>query len=104
MKSLLLSFLLLLSVAVGASGNANASFRASRVSGTAPMAVFFEPFATASTTYRWDFGNGYRAPDKEPTATYLKPGIYIVKLLVQNGAQTDSSFMSIEVHAREEIQ
>jgi PKD repeat protein len=102
MKSLFLFFILLLSRAAGASGNGSGNFRASKTSGTTPLAVFLEPYGYASTSYRWDFGNGFTSTDKEPTATFLKPGTYVIKLLVNNGAQRDSSFMCIEVKARED--
>jgi PKD repeat protein len=95
MKSFFVFFILLLSVAADAS--TNGGFKASKASGTTPLKISFKPFEYPATSYRWDFGNGLTSDDKEPTATFSKPGTYVIKLLVNNGAEKDSSFMSIEV-------
>ena len=64
-----------------------------------PEAITFTNLTTGpgTVTYKWDFGNGNTSLLKEPTAMFVNPGNYTVKLVVNNGAAIDSSFMSIQV-------
>jgi hypothetical protein len=95
MKSILILFILFFSLVAWAA--TNSGFRAIEEPGTSSHKVSFRPFEDTATSYHWDFGNGVTSADKEPTATFSKPGNYIIKLMVDNGAERDSSFMSIEV-------
>lgn len=43
-----------------------------------------------ANAYLWEFGDGNSSVDENPTHRYLSPGIYTVKLTVQNGFGSDS--------------
>jgi PKD repeat protein len=69
------------------------NFSTSRIEGQAPLNIQFADESTGNpSTWRWDFQNDgvYDAEIQNPTFTYEKPGIYSVKLLVQNSAHADS--------------
>jgi PKD repeat protein len=56
-------------------------FRASPITGPAPLTVKFQNFSTGnSIRYLWDFGDGGTSVDMAPTHTYLEEGSYTVKL------------------------
>lgn len=69
-----------------------ADFSASVTSGCTPLVeVQFQDLSTGSPTqWEWDLGNGTISPKKSPTATYINPGTYTVKLIVKNAGGTDS--------------
>jgi gliding motility-associated-like protein len=85
----LLAFFVLLLVMQRTKAQLVADFSADRVSGCAPILVSFSDKSTgtnASTTYRWDLGNGTIAVNTTtPSAVYLTPGTYTVKLTIANG-------------------
>ncbi len=63
-----------------------ANFSASVTEGCASLTVRFTDLSTNSpTSWAWDFGNGQLSDQKNPTATYTTPGVYTVRLTVQNG-------------------
>ena len=60
-----------------------ASFSASPVSGTAPLAVKFTDASSGSiNSWSWSFGNGATSKAQSPTYTYAVPGTYTVSLTV----------------------
>ena len=63
-----------------------ASFTASAISGTAPLAVTFADTSTgAPTSWLWTFGNGTTSNVQNPAAvTYTTAGTYDVTLVVSN--------------------
>jgi len=63
-----------------------ASFTASAISGTAPLAVTFADTSTgAPTSWLWTFGNGTTSNVQNPAAvTYTTAGTYDVTLIVSN--------------------
>lgn len=65
-------------------------FRGYPLKGAPPLKVRFQNFSTGPLIrYLWDFGDGTTSVEKSPTHTYLKEGIYTVKLniITSLGAQ-----------------
>lgn len=69
-----------------------ANFTANQTKGCSPVVVTFTNLSTGSgiLSYYWDFGNGNSSTLQNPTANYITPGTYTVKLVVTNGTHTDS--------------
>ena len=69
-----------------------ASFSATPSSGCAPLVVNFTDASTGGINqWKWDLGNGTISFLKNPSATYLTPGLYTVKLVVKNAANNADS-------------
>jgi len=89
MKTKYLAILLLITVAVKAQPIAN--FTANPVAGCSPLLVNFTDQSTGNPTYwKWDLGNGTISYNRNPSTTYTTPGIYDVKLFVQNSTGTNT--------------
>jgi PKD repeat protein len=64
-----------------------ANFVANKVNGCAPLTVQFTSLSTGNpSTYLWDFGNGNTSTLMNPSASYVNPGKYTVRLTVTNSA------------------
>jgi gliding motility-associated-like protein len=64
-----------------------ANFVANKVNGCAPLTVQFTSLSTGNpSTYLWDFGNGNTSTLINPSASYVNPGKYTVRLTVTNAA------------------
>jgi cytochrome c len=84
-----------------ASGNRKPSIQASadKLVGSAPLAVNFSSEGTTDfdpgdqLSYTWDFGNGDKSNDPNPSFSFEKPGVYNVKLTVkdQEGASAEAN-------------
>lgn len=48
------------------------------------------------TQYTWDFGDGNKSNDPNPAHYYTEPGVYKVKLRVNDNTQTENSFAEDE--------
>ncbi|MTK64220.1 MAG: PKD domain-containing protein, partial [Methanobacterium sp.] len=71
----------------------SANFTADNTNGTAPGTVNFTDKSTGNITdYYWDFGDGSKSTDANPTHIYSAPGIYTVSLTVTGpgGSSTES--------------
>jgi gliding motility-associated-like protein len=67
-----------------------ANFVANKVNGCAPLTVQFTSTSTGNpTSYLWDFGNGNTSSLLNPSASYVNPGKYTVRLTVTNAAGTN---------------
>ncbi|MEO6537964.1 MAG: PKD domain-containing protein [Ferruginibacter sp.] len=76
---------------VVAKAQPTAQFTATPISGCAPLVVNFQDQSTGSPTqWKWDLGNSTISFLQNPSATYFNPGLYTVKLKVQNAAGKDS--------------
>lgn len=53
----------------------------------------------ATTSYAWNFGDGFTSGDKNPTHTYAAAGTYDLSLVVANACGTDSMKTTITVTA-----
>ncbi|WP_321423213.1 FN3 associated domain-containing protein [uncultured Methanobacterium sp.] len=69
--------------------------------GWAPLNVQFNgtSMLNGSVTYNWDFGDGTSSTEQNPTHTFLKSGIYTVKLTVtsKNINDTTSTIITVPV-------
>ena len=64
-----------------------ANFVANKVNGCAPLTVQFTSLSTGNpSSYLWDFGNGNTSTLINPSASYVNPGKYTVRLTVTNSA------------------
>ena len=83
--------LLLLLFSLITKAQLHASFNATPTSQCAPAVIQFTDSSTGNpTSWKWDLGNGTTSFLQNPSATYLTPGSYTVKLVVKNSAQSDS--------------
>ncbi len=68
-----------------------AEFAAAPLAGCAPLVVSFQDQSTGSPTqWKWDLGNSTISFLQNPVATYFNPGVYSIKLVVQNVSGKDS--------------
>ena len=61
-----------------------------------------EPFQLVNTSlhansYEWDFGDGNKSIEKEPTHTYLEPGSYNINLMVTGNGGINSTTKTVSV-------
>ncbi len=78
---------------MGAPVGLNSDFSATPLEGATPLNVQFTDESTGNPTiWKWDFPNDgvYDAFNQNPSFTYSQPGIYSVKLYVQNSLEVDS--------------
>jgi len=69
----------------------SAQFSATPISGCTPLVVSFQDQSVGSPTqWRWDLGNSTISFLQNPVATYFNPGVYSIKLVVQNASGIDS--------------
>ena len=69
----------------------SADFKASTVTGCAPLLVSFTDQSTGNPTqWKWDLGNGTISFLQNPSVSYFNPGLYTIKLVVKNAANADS--------------
>ena len=84
-----------------------ADFTAINPEGFAPLTVQFQEASVSYdevTHYEWDFGDGYRSNDHDPTHTYLEPGVYTVRLTitdVDGDTYTTTETGSVKVWAQD---
>lgn len=84
---------LILLLLLGGVANAQpvARFTASQTTGCVPSVINFSDQSTGNpTSWKWDLGNGSVSSLQNPSAAYLNPGRYTVKLLVRNSTGSDS--------------
>ena len=68
-----------------------ADFTAEPTSGPAPLTVKFTDKSTGEIdSWSWDFGDGGKSTEKNPTHTYQRPGRYTVKLTVTGPGGSDT--------------
>ncbi len=64
-----------------------ANFSATPTSGTAPLTVQFTDSSTNNpTSWWWEFGNGWKSTQQNPSFTYQKPGTYTVNMWARNAS------------------
>jgi PKD repeat protein len=72
-----------------------ASFTATPLAGTAPLAVQFTDTSTEDpTAWAWDFGDGETSTQQNPQHTYAEPGTYTVTLTATNAYGSDTKTMT----------
>ena len=66
-------------------------FTAEEVSGAVPFQVHFEDQSTGTiSSWNWSFGDGESSEERNPVHTYLKPGSFDVRLIVNGAAGSDT--------------
>lgn len=66
-----------------------ADFRGKPLKGRGTVEVAFENLSKNFKKLSWDFGDGKTSTEPEPVHTYSEPGLYTVKLLVENDLGKD---------------
>src|SRR4029077_12246979 len=106
----LMAIVLLLMVATPASAQLKADFTADVYSGCPTLPVNFTNTSTGTSpaaTYTWNFanGNGITTNVKNGPigATYFAGGVYVVTLVIHDGAKTDSTSKTITVFKKPTI-
>ena len=66
-----------------------ADFRGKPLKGRGSVDVAFESLAKNAKKWTWDFGDGQKSGDLDPVHSYSEPGLYTVKLLVENDIGRD---------------
>ena len=75
-----------------------AAFEIVLLGSSAPLEVqFINQTSGESLTFSWDFGDGQSSTERDPLHTFVVPGSYIVRLIVQGPGGTDSAERTIEV-------
>gem|GEM_PF-718431 len=79
-----------------------AQFTSNRDSGCFPLIVqFFDNSTNSPTQWQWDLGNGNQSTLQNPSATYLVPGTYQIRLIARNANGVDTSvFKTIKVFGK----
>lgn len=72
-------------------GTATADFRGTPLKGRGTLAVRFESLARNAKKHAWDFGDGAVSDDDDPLHLYEGPGLYTVKLRVENDLGSDEA-------------
>ena len=68
-----------------------ADFTSSLSGGCSPLIVDFTDISSGDpTSWYWDLGNGIISTNQNPSAVYITPGSYTVKLHIQNSQGEDS--------------
>ena len=83
-----------------------ANFSSSTTSGCAPLLISFIDQSTGNpTAWKWTLGNGTTSFVQNPSVTYVNPGQYSVKLVIQNNRGKDSitKIQYINVYAKPTI-
>lgn len=69
----------------------HADFTSSLSGGCSPLVVDFTDISSGDpTSWYWDLGNGIISTNQNPSAVYITPGSYTVKLHIQNSQGEDS--------------
>jgi PKD repeat protein len=70
-------------------GRASADFRGNPLKGRGTLEVAFENLSKNGKRFLWDFGDGKTSTDLEPVHVYTEPGLYTVRLTVENDLGKD---------------
>ncbi len=82
---------ILLAFSLGLSAQINAEFSVNNASGCSPLVVIFTDQSTGNpTNWRWDFGNTNGSIQQNPSAIYMVPGQYTVRLIASGPSGIDT--------------
>jgi PKD repeat protein len=76
----------------------NASFSSDVVVGCSPLVVNFNNTSSNSISYFWDFNNGSTSILNNPSATFINPGFYSIKLVAIGATGSDSIVSTDYIH------
>jgi len=84
-------FHLLLLTFIGFGQSPVANFSANPQTGCSPLIVLFQDLSTGNpTSWSWDFGNGNTSTLQNPSATYITPGTYTIRLTATNATGSNT--------------
>ena len=75
-----------------------ASFSSDTTSGCSPLVVNFNNTSNNAISYYWEFSNGTTSTLFNPSATFINPGLYTVKLVAFDGSNYDSIILVDYIH------
>jgi gliding motility-associated-like protein len=85
------SIAVLMVLSLGLSAQITAQFSPNNTSGCSPLVVIFTDQSTGNpTNWRWDFGNSNGSIQQNPSAIYLNPGTYTVRLIASGPGGIDT--------------
>ena len=91
----------LVSLSLVSFGRIVPAFSCDALTGCSPLVVHTTDLSTGGvTSWSWDLGNGNTSTQQNPSASYSNPGRYIIKLVVSDGTNTDSTFQVVMVFAK----
>ena len=70
---------------------------ASDVTGEAPLSVTFTNQSENSDTFEWDFGDGRKSAERNPSHTYAGAGVFTVTLNARQSGKTKFSSASATI-------
>lgn len=77
--------------------NVTAHIQVSQTNATTLDTIYFKDASTNSTTWNWNFGDGYGTNGKEVKHTYQQPGTYTARLIAKNEACSDTTYVTIKI-------
>lgn len=81
----------LLLLSFGLSAQITADFTTNTTSGCSPLVIIFYDQSTGNpNNWRWDFGNGNGSIQQNPSAIYMTPGTYTVRLIASGASGADT--------------
>lgn len=66
--------------------------------GCPPLNIAFDNNTAYATKYYWDFGDGFKSIDEDPSHVYNYPGTYNVTMIVEGDGGRDSSVVAVTVY------
>ena len=78
-------------ISENASAQLVAGFTSNVQQGCSPLVVAFKDASSGNPQqWLWDLGNGALSVEQNPSAVYIDPGTYTVKLYIKSGNNIDS--------------
>ena len=84
------NLILFLLIKINLLAQVNASFTSNITSGCSPLVVNFTNTSSNAISFFWEFDNGTTSYLNNPSATFINPGFYSIKLVAYNGLNADS--------------
>src|ERR1043165_3208173 len=72
---------------------------ADKTKGCSPLQVSFTCNGETGANYQWDFGNGSKSTQKNPSLAFFQPGVYKVNLSVTANGKTETASTNVTVFA-----
>lgn len=82
----------------------NSFFNTNITEGCAPLTVNFTSISDGAEQFNWNFGDGNVSNVGQTSNTFLEAGTYTVRLIVNDACSRDTSFATITVHPRPDIE
>lgn len=81
----------------------NSFFNTNVTEGCAPLAVDFTSISQGAQQFNWNFDDGNVSTSATVSNTFINPGTYNVRLIVNDACSRDTSFATIIVHPEPDI-